>query len=66
MHKKDLSEAAKTASRTAAEGDKKDAAAGSGSGKPARNDASKTAALKKVMEPVFSEFDSLFKSLADK
>lgn len=60
MHKKDLSKAAKTA------GDKKDAAAGSGSGKPARNDATKTAAFKKEMEPVFSEFDSLFKSLADK
>ena len=42
MHKKDLSEAAKTA------GDKKDAAAGSGSGKPARNDATKTAALKNL------------------
>lgn len=33
---------------------------------PARYDSLKSAALEKEMEPIFNEFDSLFKALSDK
>lgn len=73
MLEKTLSEARKDLSRLVANCAKNDVTVITVRGKPAaylvspaRYDALKSGALEKEMEPIFNEFDSLFKALSDK
>ena len=73
MLEKTLSEARRELSRLVADCDRNDVTVITVRGKPAaylispaRYDSLKRGALEKEMEPIFNEFDSLFKALSDK